>query len=103
MSGWRTLGSSTGSASKTISDRAPVGSTTSSAISSRRHLVGVADVHRLVHVGLGEQDQAADQVVDEAEAAGLRAVAEHRERLSVSAWLMNAGMARPSLGRIRGP
>src|SRR5512146_2033317 len=44
-------------------------------------LAGVADVDRQVLAGLGEQDQAPDQVVDVAEAPRLRAVAVDGERL----------------------
>ena len=43
-------------------------------------LVRVADVDRRVDVGLGEGDDAADQVVDVTEAAGLAAVAEDGQR-----------------------
>ena len=41
---------------------------------------GVADVDRRVGVGLGEPDDAVDQVVDVTEAAGLAAVAEDGQR-----------------------
>src|SRR6185437_7852001 len=44
------------------------------------HLVGIAEVHRLVDARLGERDQPGDQVVDVTEAARLAAVAEHGER-----------------------
>ena len=47
----------------------------------QRELVRVADVDRVVVAGLGEPDQAVDQVGDERERARLRAVAEHRDRL----------------------
>src|SRR5262245_32609051 len=44
-------------------------------------LVGIAEVDRQVLARLGEQYEAADQVVDVAEAARLRPVAEDGERL----------------------
>ena len=81
MSGWRTCGSSTGSASNTISERDSVSSTISLRHLEQRHLVRVADVHRLVHARLHQQHEPADQVVDVTERARLRAVAEHRQRL----------------------
>ena len=68
-----------------------------------RELVRVADVHRQVLAALGQQDQAADEIVDVAEAPRLRPVAEDRQRLPSSAWRMKVGIARPSCGRIRGP
>src|SRR5581483_11294946 len=48
----------------------------------QRALLGVADVDGQVLVALREQHDAADQVVDVAEAARLRAVAVDRERLA---------------------
>ena len=81
MSGWRTCGSSTGSASKTIWLDEPVARTTASASSSSVISAGLPMLTGQVLARLGEQDQPADEVVDEAEAARLRAVAEHRQRL----------------------
>ena len=46
-----------------------------------RHLVRVADVHRVVLVRQHQLDDAVDQIGDVAEAARLRAVAEHRHVL----------------------
>src|SRR4051794_1199749 len=46
----------------------------------QRELVGIADVDRLVVAGLGEPDDAVDEVGYEAERARLRAVAEHGDR-----------------------
>src|SRR5918912_1101842 len=46
-----------------------------------RELARVAEVHRQVLARLGEQDEAADQVVDVAEAPRLRPVAEDGDRL----------------------
>ncbi len=46
-----------------------------------RHLSRVADVHRIVHVALVEEEDALDQVVHVAERAGLAAVSEHRQGL----------------------
>ena len=81
MSGWRIFGSSTGSASKTISlvDLADLDHLLGEL--EQRELVRVADVHRQVLAALREQDQPADEVVDVAEAPRLRAVAEDRDRL----------------------
>src|SRR5438093_12989309 len=45
-----------------------------------RKLLRVAQVDREMLLALGQEVQATDQVVDVAEAAGLRAVAEDRER-----------------------
>ena len=64
----------------------------------QRHLVRVADVHRLVHVRLGEQHEAADQVVDVTEAARLGAVAEDRDRL-VGERLAHEGRDRAAVVR----
>src|SRR5579862_7036327 len=47
----------------------------------QRPLVGVAEIDRQVLVALGEEDDAADQIVDVAEAPRLRAVAEDGDRL----------------------
>src|SRR5215218_1579203 len=46
----------------------------------QRVLLRVAEVDRVVLAALREQVEAADEVVDVAEAARLRAVAEHRQR-----------------------
>ena len=46
----------------------------------QRELVRIADVHRLVIAGLGEADDAVDQVADEAERTGLGPVAEDGDR-----------------------
>ena len=50
-----------------------------------RHLVRIADVHRLVGVRLHQPQDAVDQVGDVAEAARLRAVAEHGDVLAAAA------------------
>ena len=90
MSGWRTCGSSSGSASKTIWLRA----------ARLEHLLGelenrvlarVADVDRQVLAGLGQQDEAADEVVDVAEAPRLRAVAVDRQRLPLERLAQEVG------------
>ena len=52
------------------------------ASSSRRLLVGVAEVHGQVLARLREQHEPADQVVDVTEAPRLRPVAEHRHGLT---------------------
>ena len=103
MSGWRTCGSSTGQ--RLEHDlRARLGQLDDQLRHlEQRHLVRVADVHRLVHLGLGEQHQAADQVVDVTEAARLSPSPNTVTGRSASAWLMKAGIARPSFGRMRGP
>src|SRR3990170_1463260 len=49
----------------------------------QRELLRVADVHRQVLAALLQRDQAADQVVDVAEASGLGAVAEDGDRLAL--------------------
>src|SRR5262245_41226363 len=46
-----------------------------------RHLVRVAEIHRLVEVGLEQTPDSLDEVADVAEAACLRAVAVDRQRL----------------------
>src|SRR5204863_9184702 len=46
-----------------------------------RELARIPDVDREMLVRLREQDQTSDEVVDVAEAPGLRAVAEDRQRL----------------------
>ena len=81
MSGWRTWGSSVGSASKTISERDSVTSITTSASSSRVNSCGLPMLIGSWTLGLGHRDVAADLVVDVAEAARLAAVAEHGQRL----------------------
>ena len=85
MSGWRTLGSSIGSAS--IDDLAGAARDLQHHLGQLRErvLVGVAEVHRLVHAAAGEAEEALDEVVDVAERPRLRAVAEHGERLVLSA------------------
>src|SRR6188768_435574 len=47
----------------------------------QRHLSRVSDVDRQMLARLGEQNQAADEIVHEAEAAGLPAASEDRQRL----------------------
>ena len=81
MSGWRTCGSSVGSASKTISERDSVTSITASASSSSVNSSGLPML-----TGRWTSDSAIamkprDQVVDVAEAARLAAVAEDGQRL----------------------
>jgi hypothetical protein len=56
MSGWRTCGSSTGSASKTISERDSVASITPRR-AQQGHLPRVAEVDRKMDVRLGEQHE----------------------------------------------
>ena len=103
MSGWRTCGSSTGSASKTISERAPVSSTISLAISSSVISFGLPML-----TGSWTSDSAS------ATSPRTRSSTKQKQRvcepspntvsgLSASAWSRNVGTARPSLGRIRGP
>src|SRR5438067_6861280 len=48
-----------------------------------RELRRVAEIHRQVLAGLGQQHQSADQIVDVAEATGLTAVSEHSEGLAL--------------------
>ena len=74
-------GRRSGSASKTISEREPDDLDHGLGQLQQRVLVRVADVDRQVLVGLGQRDQAADQVVDVTEGAGLAAVAEDGQRL----------------------
>ena len=81
MSGCRTCGSSTGSASYTIWLDEPVEADHGLGQLEDRELTRVADVHRQVLARLGEQDQTADQVVDVTEAPCLRPVAVDRDRL----------------------
>ena len=80
MSGWRTFGSSIGQ--RLVDDlRARAGHLDDRLGQlQQRELVGVADVDRVVLAGLGQRDDARDEVVDVAEAARLRAVAEDRDR-----------------------
>ena len=80
MSGWRIWGSSTGSASKTISLAEPVTFRTVWASSRIVNSVRVPEIDRVVLAALGEQDEAADEVVHVTEAPRLRAVAVHGER-----------------------
>ena len=61
----------------------------------QRELVRVADVHREVGVWLGERDEAADKVVDVAEAACLAALAETVNGWSGSAWRRKVRIALP--------
>src|SRR5918995_5311610 len=60
----------------------------------QRELVWIADVHRQMLAALDERDQAADQVVDVAEAARLGAVTEDGERLALHR-LADEGRDRP--------
>jgi hypothetical protein len=69
-----------GSASWTISEREPVTVDDRLGQLEQRELVRVADVHRLVLAGLGQGDDAPDEVVHIAEGARLAALAEHRDR-----------------------
>ena len=91
MSGCRTVGSSCGRGTNSIGEAEPTASRISSASSQHRELARVADVDRPGEVGGGEPEDAVDQVVDVADAAGLRAVAGHRDRL--------AGQRLPDEGR----
>jgi hypothetical protein len=103
MSGWRTFGSSIGSASNTISERDSVSSITSSAISSR-----------LISSGLPMLTGSCSS--DSARAIRPRTKSSTKQKLRVwepspntvsglssSAWRRKVGTARPSLGRMRGP
>ena len=103
MSGWRTLGSSIGSASKTISERDSVTSTIASAISSR-----------VISEGLPMFTGSCTPDSWRATRPRTRSSTKQNERVwepspntvtgrSASAWPMKAGMARPSLARMRGP
>ena len=83
MSGWRTCGSSTGSGSKTISLGEPVTSMTVSASSRIVNSLGLPMLTGPCSPRLGSADEARDQVVDEAEAPRLGAVAVHGERLAL--------------------
>ena len=74
MSGWRTCGSSAGSASKTISEREPVTSITASASSSSVNSFGLPMLTGSVAPRTpASRMMPVDQVVDEAERARLRA------------------------------
>ena len=104
MSGWRTCGSSIGSASKTISERDSVSSMTSLAISSRLISFGLPMLTGSCTSGLGQQHEAADQVVDVAEAARLAS----RRRTPSPACRSAPGAGRSGsrgrrCGRMRGP
>ena len=98
MSGWRTCGSSTGSASNTISLLEPVTCRTAWASSSIVNSPGLPMFTGTCSLALGEQDEAADEVVDVAEAPGLRAVAEHGQRLARER-LADEGRDRPAVVR----
>ena len=98
MSGWRTWGSSTGSASKTISDRDSVASITASASSSRVISFGLPRLTGRCTSDSASSIEPADQVVDVAEAPRLAAVAEHGHRLVLER-LAQEGRDRPAVVR----
>ena len=82
MSGRRRMGSSWGSGLKTISDFEPVTARTSWAHSRMVHSTGLPMLTGSVLAGAGEAHDAVDEVRDEAEGAGLRAVAVDGEGLA---------------------
>ena len=48
-----------------------------------RELARIADVHRQMLAGLGQQHEPADEVVDVAKAPGLSPVSKHGQRLAL--------------------
>ena len=80
MSGWRTCGSSVGSASKTISERDPVTSITASASSSSVNSFGLPMLTGLWWPDSASRMMPSTRSVDVAERARLAAVAEHGDR-----------------------
>jgi hypothetical protein len=103
MSGWRTFGSSVGSASKTISDRDWVTSTTAWASSSSVNSSGLPmltgrcwpDSASRISPSTRSETKQKDRVC----APSPKTVIGR----SCSAWRRKVGIARPSCGRMRGP
>ena len=104
MSGWRWVGSSTGSGSNAISDDDPVTSSTASRELEDRELVRVPDVHRTDVVRL---EQAEDPARSGRRRSRTNGSAGPRRRPSSGlpsiAWTRKFDTTRPSAGRSRGP
>src|SRR5262249_4454163 len=103
ISGWRTFGSSTGSGRNTISLRDAV-----------RRMIRLASSSRVISWGFPMLTGSFTGASMSRQRPSMRSLMYWNERVwapspktvmgtPVSAWLLNAGMARPSLSRMRGP